>query len=161
MMQTEKMSVLKALNNPWKLRWYLFWRLPSLYFWRVRVESLSEEQSEISIPFFWLTQNPFKSLYFSALLGAGEFASGVLCLVGVSGGPPVSMLVVNLEAAFYKKAKPKVFFRCDDGPIIQAAISKAIESGEGQQVTALAKGFLPDGALACEVKVTWSFKRKN
>ena len=50
--------LLRSLNTPWKMRLFFLWRLPSLFFWGVRIRKASPDQTEVLIPFSWRTQNP-------------------------------------------------------------------------------------------------------
>lgn len=75
--------------------------------------------------------------------------------------PAVSMLVVKLEANYYKKATGKTYFTCEDGDKIVAAIDGSIASGEGKTVTAKSTGKNEAGELVAEFFITWSFKSKT
>ncbi|MGB3545398.1 MAG: hypothetical protein WBA17_00375, partial [Saprospiraceae bacterium] len=62
---------LRDVNTPWKMRLAFFLRkLPTLFWWGVRVKSATEDRAEVTIPYTWRTQNPFKSVYFAAQAGA-------------------------------------------------------------------------------------------
>lgn len=153
--------LIKNLNTPWKMGFYFLQKLPSLYFWGVRIKKVNHQKAEVTIPFSWRTQNPFRSTYFAALCGAAELSTGTLALIGLAGRPGVSMLVVHVEAKYFKKADTTVTFTCEQGEILIAAIDKAIETGESQQVTATTLGTLPNNEIACEMRITWSFKLKK
>ena len=71
------------------------------------------------------------------------------------------MLVTHIEASFFKKASETLLFTCTDGDALTATIEAALATGEAQSFIATSSGRLPDGALAAEVKVTWSFKAKR
>jgi hypothetical protein len=127
----------------------------------VRIKKVSTQRAEVTIPFGWRTQNPFRSTYFAALCGAAELSTGVLALVGTAGRGRVSMLVVQVEAQYFKKADATVTFTCEQGAEIIATINRAIATGEGQQFTATSVGTLPNGEAACQMRITWSFKAKK
>ncbi len=154
-------TLIRNLNTPWKMRLYFLQKLPSLYFWGVRIKHCTPQQAEVSLPFRWRSQNPFRSTYFAALAGAAELSTGVLALIGLAGREKVSMLVVHVEAQFYKKADAKVTFLCNQGVALIETIDRAIASGDAQQFTATSIGTLPNGDVACEMKITWSFKTKK
>lgn len=154
-------QIRKSVNSSWKFRLFLLWKLPSLFFWRIKVVAFDENHAAIRIPFTWATQNPFRSIYFSALLGAGELSSGLLALSAIGDTSTVSMLVTEMRASFIKKAKGAVTFTCNDGKVIRSTILDAIETGQGQEVTVFVEGKLPDGEIACTMEVTWSFKAKS
>ncbi|MFN7115605.1 MAG: DUF4442 domain-containing protein [Saprospiraceae bacterium] len=154
-------TLLRNLNTPWKMRLYYLQKLPSLYFWGVRIKSCNENRAEVSIPFSWRSQNPFRSTYFAALCGAAELSTGVLALIGLAGREKVSMLVTQVEAQYFKKADATVTFTCEQGTEIIGTIDQAIASGAPQQFTATSTGRLPNGDLTCQMQITWSFKAKK
>lgn len=154
-------DMIDQLKNPWKLAFFQFFRLPSLFFWRVRVQEIDRRKAIVTIPFNWWTQNPFRSIYFSALMGAAEFSTGVLALVATADRPNISMLVINVNTKFVKKATGKVSFYCDEGQIIENAIQKAVETKAGQTAEVLTIGKLESGEIVCESKITWSFKERS
>ena len=153
--------LMRSLNTPWKMRLFFFWRLPSLFFWGVRIRKASPDVTEVLIPFSWRTQNPFRSTYFAALAGAGELAGGLMAMMAIEGRGPVSMLVTKLEASFSKKATGPIVFTCSQGAAIREAIQRAMDTGEGQTLNVLSVGRLEDGTEVCRTELTWSFKAKR
>ena len=154
-------ALVRNLNTPWKMRLYFLQKLPSLYFWGVRIKKCTLQKAEVTIPFSWRTQNPFRSTYFAALSGAAELSTGTLALLGLAGRERISMLVVEISAQYFKKADATVTFTCEQGETLIAAIDKAMETGESQQFVANTTGRLPNGEVACEMQITWSFKLRN
>lgn len=153
-------KLLANFNTHWKMRFFFIQKLPSLWIWGVRIKSITPQRGEVTIPFNWRSQNPFRSTYFAALAGAAELSTGGLALLATAGRGRVSMLVVKFEAQYLKKADATVTFTCEDGEAIIAAVDRAIATGEGQQMTAISTGRLPNGEIACQMGVTWSFKSK-
>jgi hypothetical protein len=78
----------------------------------------------------------------------------------LQGKPPVSMLVTHIEAEFLKKADQTLLFTCTEGSALSHAIAQTLEHGEAQVFRANSVGRLPDGTIAVQVWITWSFKRK-
>lgn len=152
---------LQDLLNPWKMRLYFLSKLPSAWFWRLRVESCTESACTVSIPYGWRTQNPFRSTYFAALSGAAELSTGLLAILALTGRGRVSMLITGLEAQFVKKADTRTFFTCEEGDALQAAVQTAIDSGEAQTVKVRSTGRNTAGEIVCELQLTWSFKQKR
>jgi hypothetical protein len=151
---------LKLLNSRWRMGLYLLWKLPAAWFMGVNVHSCNEREAVVSLPYGWRSQNPFRSIYFAAQCAAGEFSTGILCLLALHGKPPVSMLVTRIEAEFFKKASDKLLFTCTQGTEIQELINKTLSTGQPESIRAESVGRLPDGTLACKVWITWSFKAK-
>jgi len=147
------------LNTPWKMRLYFLQRLPSLWFWGVRVKHCDAEQAQVTLPFNWRSQNPFRSTYFAALCGAGELSTGLLSLIAI-GERKVSMLVVHLEMEFVKKATDLTTFTCTEGSKIQQAVRRAIELNEPQTVKVTSVGTNEAGETVAKMTLSWSFKAK-
>lgn len=154
-------SFIRQLNTPWKIRLFFLSKLPSCWLWGVRVRYCDQDKSEVSIPLNWRSKNPFQSIYFAALCGAAELSTGILALIALHDKAPVSMLITQVEAHFYKKAAGTTYFRCLEGQRLEACVQEAIASGEGHQVQVNSQGFNQANELVCEVKLTWSFKKKG
>lgn len=156
-----KMSkILADLNTPWKMRLYFLQKLPSLAFWSVKVKHCDAQQAQVTIPFRWRTQNPFRSTYFAALCGAAEFSTGLLALLAI-GDQRVSMLIVNLEAEFIKKAVGLTTFTCKEGKDMQAIVQQALATKEPQKIKVTSVGTNADGEVVAKMTFTWSFKAKS
>jgi hypothetical protein len=139
---------------------YFFKKLPSLFFWGVRVKEINQSRAEILVKFGWRTQNPFKSIYFSTLAGTAELSTGLLAFLAIEKAN-VSMLVVGMQARFMKKAKGEVVFICEQGDDIFNTVNKAIETGEGQEILVTSKGYNEDGDIVAEFDILWSFKKRG
>jgi hypothetical protein len=152
----------RIATNPLKFRLYLFTRLPSAFFAGLRVIHFDAGTCAVSVPYKWFTRNPFKSTYFACLAMAAEMSTGILVMNQLyKRKPPVSMLVVRLEANYHKKATGRTRFQCADGPAIQSAVEAAIATGEGQTIRTRAAGTNNNGDLVAEFYITWSFKVKS
>lgn len=150
------------MKHPVKFRMFLFAKLPAAYFSGVRIKELDEKHCVTVVPYKWLTQNPFKSTYFASLSMAAEMSTGLLSMMHIyKRQPAVSMLVVKLEANYFKKATGKTYFTCEDGDKIIATIEESIATGEGTTFTAKSVGKNNAGETVAEFFVTWSFKKKN
>jgi hypothetical protein len=156
---TEKF--IKMVRHPVKFRMFLFWKLPAAFFSGVRIKEIDETRSVVSVPFKWLTQNPFRSTYFASLAMAAEMSTGVLGMIHVyKRTPPVSMLITNMEASYFKKAVGKTYFTCESGKEIYEAVEHSIATGVSKSITAKSTGTNKNGELIAEFLFTWSFKVK-
>jgi hypothetical protein len=152
----------KQMTSPFKFRMFLLSKLPSAYFSGVRVKSLDENKCEVTVPFKWFTQNPFRSTYFACLSMAAEMSTGALALGHLyKRTPAVSMLVIKTEGEYFKKAVDKTTFVCEDGLGIKKMIEGAIASGEGKTIRTKTIGKNKAGELVAEFFITWSFKAKQ
>jgi len=152
----------RQMTSPLKFRMFLLSKLPSAYFSGVRVESLDENKCEVTVPFKWFSQNPFRSTYFACLSMAAEMSTGALALGHLyKRNPPVNMLVVKTEGDYYKKAVDRTTFVCEAGEEINRMIGEAIATGEPRTVRAKSIGKNKAGELVAEFYITWSFKVKS
>jgi hypothetical protein len=159
---SDSAKFLQLINNRFKFGLFLFTKLPSAYFCGVRVKQADENKCEVTVPFKWLSQNPFKSTYFACLSMAAEMSTGVLGLAHIyQRKPAVSMLVVNISGNFIKKAVGKTTFICSDGLVIKQTIEAAIVNSDGKTVTAKSIGTNQQGEVVAEFLITWSFKAKK
>ena len=154
--------LLARLRKPFAFAFYKLWKLPTAWFWGLKIVDADEDRCVIGLPYGWFSQNPFRSIYFAAQLGAGEMSTGLLGLAALDGQPPVSMLVTEVRGAFFKKAADLTLFTCTEGPKVRETIQKALETGESQTVTLTSEGRSKNsGELVSRVEVTWSFKKKK
>jgi hypothetical protein len=58
-MNPDTVAFINLVKNPFKFSMFLLSRLPSAFFSGVRVRDISHERCLVTIPFKWLTQNPF------------------------------------------------------------------------------------------------------
>ena len=152
----------RQMTSPLKFRMFLFSKLPSAYFSGVRVKSRDENQCEVTVPFKWFSQNPFRSTYFACLSMAAEMSTGALALGHLyKRKPAVSMLVVKTEGEYFKKAVNKTTFVCQDGLQIKEMIDEAVDTGDARTIRAKTIGKNEAGDLVAEFYITWSFKSKK
>lgn len=141
---------------------FLLLKLPSAFFSGVRPRDISEQASTVSVPYKWFSQNPFRSTYFACLAMAAEMSTGLLALAHIHKRQPVvSMLVIRMEAHYFKKAVGRTLFTCEEGLLLKQTIEKAIFSGEGQTLTVTSIGKNEAGEKVAEFFITWSFKAKS
>ncbi|HET9744350.1 MAG TPA: DUF4442 domain-containing protein [Chitinophagaceae bacterium] len=150
------------MASPFKFRLFLFSKLPSAYFAGVRIKSIDENKCEVTVPFKWFSQNPFRSTYFACLSMAAEMSTGALALGHLyKRKPAVSMLVVKTEGEYYKKAVDTTTFLCEAGHEIKKTIEDAMATGEARTVRARSIGRNKAGDLVAEFYITWSFRAKR
>jgi hypothetical protein len=153
---------IELMGNPVKLRYFLLRKLPSAYFSGVRVKKLDRGFAEVTVPFKWFSQNPFRSTYFACLSMAAEMSTGLLAMMHIyKRNPPVSMLVLSVNGSFHKKATGITTFRCDDGENFRRVIDEAVLSGEGRTIQTTSKGINENGELVADFVITWSFKSRK
>ncbi len=151
----------KLANNAFRLKLFFIKHMPMGFLNGLRIIELDEKHASVSVPYNWLTKNPFHSTYFAVQSMAAELSSGAMAIAEVMAAPkPVSMLVFDMTAKFTKKARNKVIFTCNDGEAISTAVKKTLETGEGQTVTITSVGVDRTGDKVSEFQFTWTFKAK-
>ncbi|WP_226915749.1 PaaI family thioesterase [Hymenobacter siberiensis] len=151
----------RQVLSPTKLRLFMMRKLPMAWLAGLRLTQLTPETATVTIRYKFLTQNPFRSLYFACLAMAGEFASGIQGMMQVQAGGPVSMLVTSIQGDFTKKAVGLIAFTCPDGPLIAQAVAESRATGEGRTVVCTSTGVDEAGDVVAVFKLTWSFRAKR
>ncbi|HXS58156.1 MAG TPA: DUF4442 domain-containing protein [Hanamia sp.] len=150
------------VNHPFKFRMYLLYKLPAAFFSGVKIKECTQEKCVTSLPYKWLTQNPFRSTYFASLSMAAEMSTGALALSNTyKKVPAISMLVTKMEANYFKKATGLTFFTCVEGMEIADVVKEAGFSAEGRSITVKTTGKNKNGELIAEFFFTWSFKKRR
>lgn len=160
--QAKAETLIKRLRNKFFFQFFLWLKLPVAFWSGVKLESVDLSHAVASVPFKRFTQNPFRSTYFASLAMAAELSTGILSLIAIHAATEkVSMLVIKLEAEYFKKAVSRTFFTCMDGEKISGAIQQTIANSEAVIVTCESTGKNSQGELIAKFYLTWSFKKKS
>ena len=152
----------RLVTNGFKFKLFLISKLPLAWIAGVRVQHLDTEKASVSVPYKWLSQNPFRSTYFAALSMAAEMSTGILVLSQTHDRKEnISTLVRKLEADFVKKAVNVTTFTCEDGLAVKDIVDRAISSGEAQEIEMNSVGLSADGEEVARFKLTWGLKAKS
>lgn len=147
--------------SPSKLNTFLLFKLPAAYFCGVRTKSLNDTTCIVSVKHRWINQNPFNSMFWAVQGMAAELTTGALVMSKAKeSGKRVSILVATNNASFTKKATGRITFSCDEGHKVDEAITKAIQTGEGQTVWLNAKGINKEGVQVSDFNFEWTLKVK-
>lgn len=124
----------------------------------LRIDQVSSQETIVTVPGGWRTQNPFGTMYWAVQGMAAELATGIVpsCL---SRSMPLKlrMFVVGTEATFGKKAYGRCRFTCTDTYKVQEAIQQSLEAGESVNCDLTATGTDPDGDTISEWVFRWNF----
>ena len=151
----------RQVLNPLKLRLFMLQKLPMAWLAGLRLTQLTPEAATVTVRYKYLTQNPFRSVYFACLAMAAELASGIQAMMHVQAGGSVSMLVVGVQADFTKKAVGLISFTCPDGAAIAQAIAESRATGEGRTAVCTSTGSDEAGDVVAIFRLTWSFRAKR
>ena len=101
-------------------------------------------------------------MYFACQAMAAEMSTGLLALGYLdSRSEKISMLVLDLNGEFKKKAIGKIQFVCEDGVKVSKAIQEAADKDEGVICLMQSKGYDEQGDCVSIFTITWTFKRKR
>lgn len=157
---TSKDKFHKLLTS-YKFRLYLLLNLPAAFFSGIRIKEFSEEKCTTSVPYKWLTRNPFRSTYFASLAMAAEMSTGVLVLSNTyKRKPSISMLITKMEANYLKKATGTTWFTCTDGVKITEVVNAAGKEKVGKIISVKSIGRNKNQEPVAEFLFTWSIKEK-
>lgn len=145
-----------------RFRQILFFKIPIAWIAGLKLVSFSDEKCEIRVKLTKFSQNPFGSMFWAVQGMAAEFTTGFLAMKQVQeSGHKISMLVLEQNGKFTKKAVGKIRFICDEGDKIQQVIQQAIETKEGVTLKLHSKGIDETGDLVSEFWFLWTFKLKS
>jgi hypothetical protein len=154
--------LINKLRNPLLLKLFLFKKLPLAFIAGLSVKRIEENICSVSIPFNWITSNPFKSMYFAAQSMAAEFSTALLAVTAIDQSERnIALIIVNIKAEFEKKAASKLQFTCEDGERIRNAVNEIQNNGDSSIVEAKSIGKDVDGEIVSIFHVTWSFKDRS
>ena len=148
--------------TPRKLNIFTIFKLPSAYLCGVRTKYINGTKCVVTVKHRWINQNPFNSMFWAVQGMAAEFSTGALVIAKIKdSGKKVSMLVTSNSATFTKKATGRITFTCNDGNLIDDALKKTIETGEGQTLQMTSIGINEEGIEVSAFVFEWSVKVKS
>lgn len=160
--KTEQTEHFRKLLLSYRFNVYTLFKLPAAWFSGVRVKELTYDQCEVTVPFKWFSQNPFKSTYFACLAMAAEMSTGLPCMMAIHKEKPgFSMLVSDIKGNYVKKATNLTTFVCMDVQKIFETVERAKNSGDGETIKTKAVGTDLEGDTVALFEITWSIKKKK
>jgi hypothetical protein len=155
-------SFRSLVNKKLLFRFFLLQRLPMAFIAGIRVTELNEKRAITTLRYKWLTQNPFRSMYFACQAMAAEMSTGLLLIDATyNAKPAISMLIVRNEAEYFKKITGRVWFSCEGGEIVSKALEEARRTGEGVRLDLVSVGKDEKGEEVARFVFTWSVKEKR
>ncbi|MBT8304702.1 MAG: DUF4442 domain-containing protein [Bacteroidia bacterium] len=145
-----------------KINIFNLFNLPAAYITGVRTKYIDDESCTVTVKHRWINQNPFRSMFWAVQGMAAELTTGALVMKKIKESDrQISMLVLNNNANFSKKATGRITFRCEDGKLVDEAIARAIETGDGQTVWMSAIGKNSEGIKVSKFNFEWTLKVKK
>ena len=144
-----------------KFNLYTFFNLPSAWWPGVRVTSFDDNLAEVSVRHRWVNQNPFGSIFWAVQGMAAELSTAIFVMRAIKKtGLPVSMLVLNNNATFKKKARGLIKFHCIQGMEVSQVVENAISEGKAKKITLKSIGKDMSGDVVSAFEFEWTIKRK-
>ena len=145
-----------------KITFFTFLKLPSVFWLGIRVKSMDHQSCYVAVRHRWVTQNPFKSIFWAVQGMAAELSTVAMVMRCIKdSNKKISMLVANNKATFYKKATGKITFTCNDGKLIEQTIKDAVLSGQVKTCWMKSEGVNEDGTLVSVFEFEWTLKVKS
>ena len=144
-----------------KFNLYTFFNLPSAWWSGVRVTSFDDNLAEVSVKHRWVNQNPFGSIFWAVQGMAAELSTAIFVMRAIKKtGVRASMLVINNNATFKKKARGLIKFNCNQGIEVTEVVQNAISSGEAKKIILKSEGKDISGDVVSAFEFEWTIKRK-
>lgn len=148
--------------NSTKINFFLFFKLPSAWWSGVRLTHLSSTSAKSKVKHKWFNQNPFRSMYFAVQAMAAELTTGALVMQEINRNPQnFSMLVLENQSFFHKKATGVIRFECNQGELVMETIERCKSTKEGQTLNLKSLGYNEKNELVSHFQFIWTIKLKK
>ena len=136
---------------------FTFFKLPSVFWTGIRTTKVTDTSCEVSVKHRWINQNPFKSMFWAVQGMAAELTTGLLIMKGIKeSNAKVSMLVLNNNANFSKKATGRITFSCTQGAEITQLMDELIKSGNPKTIWMESVGTDEAGDVVSRFNFEWT-----
>ncbi len=148
--------------TPFKINLYTFLKLPSAWLTGVRVREINSNLCVVNVKQSWINQNPFNSIFWAIQGMASELSTGALLMYYIKKSErKFSMLVINNKGSFFKKARGKITFKCNQGEEVKKIISLAIQRSKPQKIIMTSSGIDTSGQKVSEFEFEWTILVKK
>jgi Domain of unknown function (DUF4442) len=128
-----------------KLWLFTFIKIPLIFWLRPRVVEISDQRAMVMIKLNHRSRNHVHSMYFGAICTGVDLVPGLIALRLINQSrEKITFVFKDFKADFLHRMESNVYFICDEGHLIQAAIQRAIETNERQNVTLNVTTIVPD-----------------
>ncbi len=132
--------------------------MPAAAFAGLRIESISTDETVVSVPGGRRTQNPFRTMYRAVQGMAAEPATGIVpACVSRSASMKLRMSVVGTEGTFIKRAPGCCRFTCTDAHRVIDAFEDSLKTGQSIDCALTATGQDGDNQVVSEWVFRWNF----
>ena len=118
-----------------KANWFLklfAWRyIPLIGFCSPKIIRMDEKTVEVTMPHGWRTKNHLGSIYFGALAIGADLAGAFLVFSKArERGINANFAFKDVKGEFLKRPEAEVWFRSNDGALIDAMMDESIATGQ-------------------------------
>ena len=108
-----------------------------LWLTRPKIVELSADRCVVRIPLNWITRRrDIKAMYLGTLCMGADVAGGLIAFNLVRrSGARVSFVFKDIRGEFLKRAEGDVDFTCNDGPLVQDLVQRALAGDDRQEAT--------------------------
>ena len=136
---------------------FTFFKLPSVFWTGIRTTKVTDTTCEVTVKHRWINQNPFRSMFWAVQGMAAELTTGLLITNGIRKSKSnISMLVLNNNANFSKKATGRITFTCTQGAAIGELMEDLIKTGTPKTIWMESVGIDEAGDLVSRFNFEWT-----
>ncbi len=158
-------TTLHQMKQTAYLRIFGLLKIPLIAYLRPTVVELSDERCVIRFPLRRRARNHLRSMYFGALCIGADCAGGAIAMQRIhQSGAPVNFVFKDFQANFLKRAEGDVVFTCEEGPMLNELVQRAIDSGQREEAAVRVVATVPDklgDEPVAEFSLTISLKQKK
>ncbi len=145
MLERAQELVPQKLRDTAMIRAFTLFKIPALFFARPTVVELSDERCVVRIRLTRRTKNHVGAMYIGCLVAGADLAGGLIAMrFGQQKKVKLNLLFKDLKADFLARAEGDVYFTCEQGSVVHAAVEKAIATGERQNLPVEIVATAPD-----------------
>lgn len=137
-------------------------KVPMIAATQMDIVEVDEQHCLIKIPLLAQNKNHLQSMYFGALAVGADCAGGLIALYHMMlMKADLAIVFKDFSANFLKRPEYDVYFRCDDGLVVQQQIEKVMASKERVSFPVHVQAYVeaPEGrVMVAEFKLTLSIK---
>lgn len=113
------------------LFWFGLRYIPLIGFCSPKIREMSDNHLAVSMPHTWRTKNHLGSIYFGALAIGADLAGAFLVFSKArERGINANFVFKDVKGEFLKRPEAEVWFRSNDGALIDAMMDESIATGQ-------------------------------
>tara|TARA_Y100001934_G_C12049477_1_gene630069 strand:- start:105 stop:581 length:477 start_codon:yes stop_codon:yes gene_type:complete len=156
------MKLSKIIKANFYLKYFSLTKIPLIWFCRPKIINISSESIEIKIGLNRRTKNHLNSMYFGTLSIGADITGGFLAMLCIQESKKkVALIFKDFNAEFLKRAEGDVHFICKQGDSISNLVSKAIQTGNRENMLLEISAFVPSisAEIVAKFQLTLSLKK--